>query len=133
MLGIENLKKVIKLVLDLQKQGQVALADGKFTLLDIPGFLDELLQIPGLINSRETIVAEFNDLTKDEIDELNAYLKQEFDLENDVTEAKVEEYINIAVSLIKLFVKDKPEGEALGDPPVTTPGGDHPQDPPPNG
>lgn len=113
-LGIDNLKKAGKFGVGLGMQIEKALADGKFTWTDLPGFVDELLEIPGIVNNREAIVAEFKDLTIDERAELLAYLKQEFDLADDVLESKIEKGLDIAFALLSFLVKpasDEPKAE----------------------
>lgn len=128
MLGIENLKKAGKFGVSLGMQFEEATADEKFTWTDLFGFFDELIQIPGIVNNRAAIVAEFKDLDETERNELLEYLKDEFNLDNDTLEAKIEKGLDIAFALLSYIEKPaaeeppimKTEGEL---PSTSTPGG----------
>ena len=50
------------------------------------------------------------DLDESELDELVAYAKEEFDLDDDAAEEKVERVVDCGVELLKLFTElKKPE------------------------
>jgi len=72
-MGIENLKKAVGLAAAFKNQTTEALADG-FQTMDIFGFIDELSQLPAVIQSAEDLKAELNDLTLEERTELNEYV-----------------------------------------------------------
>lgn len=128
MLGIENLKKAGKFGVSLGMQFEEATVDGKFTWADLFGFFDELIQIPGIVNNREAIAAEFKDLDATERDALLQYLKDEFNLDNDTLEAKIEKGFDIAFALLSFI--EKPVAE---EPPAeeTDGGGSNPPTPTP--
>lgn len=124
-LGIDNLKKAALLGIDIGKQVETALADGKFSWVDSFGFLDELIRVPGIINSRKDIIAEYQDLTADEREELKGYIQDNLDLTNDELEGKIEKGLDIIFSILNFISKD--DVQSFGD------GGDHPTTPPTNG
>lgn len=102
MLGIENLKKLIKFALDLSRNIQTALGDKKVTIAEIFGFLPELMQVPGIVKAWTDIKAEYEDLSKEERLELHSYVVSEFDIPNDKVEAFIENALLQAISLITL-------------------------------
>lgn len=102
MLGIENLKKMVKFSCDFTKQISTALADGKFQWNEIFGFFDEIMAIPGVVKSFPAIAQEIRDLTEDERDELNDYIQDEFDIPNDQVEAVIENSLSFAFSAVAL-------------------------------
>lgn len=102
LLGIDNLKKAVKFGVDLTKQIEVAGADG-FDWKDSFLFFDELMQIPGLISSGDEIKAEFLDLDTDEKEALITYFNAEFDLENDKTEAVVENALALVLQILTII------------------------------
>lgn len=106
MLGIQNLKKAAAFGLNLAEEIQKAGADG-FTWTDSFGFIDEIAQIPGLLQSGNEIVAEFKDLTDVEKNELVVYLQAEFDIPDDKVEAIVEDALNLALTIVALINKWK--------------------------
>lgn len=127
MLGIENLKKLIKLALSLTEQISTALADGKITTMELFGFLPELAQIPGVVKSWADISAELKDLTPEERQELLEYINEEFDIPNDQLESFIENALMNAVSLISLVEQFK----TLKNPAPKDIGSNPPPPPPP--
>ncbi len=125
LLGIDNLKKAALLGIDIGKQVETALADGKFSWVDSFGFLDELIKVPGIINSRKDIIAEYKDLTEAEREELKEYIQDNLDLINDELEGKIEKGLDIIFSILNFISKDD-TATAFGD------GGDRPTTPPTN-
>lgn len=103
MLGIENLKKAIKLGIDIGEQFEVALRDGKFKLAESFGFFDELIQIPGIIKDGKVVIAELNDLDIIEKDSLILFVQQEFDIENDKAEAEIEAALKTVMGILELI------------------------------
>lgn len=102
MLGIDNLKKGVKFACDFTKQMAEALADKKFTWMETFGFVDELIQVPGLVKSWPELKQEVADLTEEEKTELFDYLRTEFDLPNEDLEVLVEDSLNWIVITVTL-------------------------------
>lgn len=101
VIGVENLKKLLKFSCDLTKQINTAMSDG-WSFSDIFGFVDEAAAIPGIAKSFPAISKELADLSKEEKAELETYLQEEFDIPNDSLETVIENSIMQAVSLVAL-------------------------------
>lgn len=99
--GVENLKRLVKFGCDVTKQLSDSLADG-YQWTDLLSLVDELSQIPGVVQSLPQVKAELADLSPAERTELHAYLVEEFDLPNDKVEAFVENSVAFAISALAL-------------------------------
>jgi hypothetical protein len=106
LLGIENLKKMVKLSLDLTEQIANSTADG-WQWTDTLSFIDELAAIPGVVKSWKDVSLELKDLSPEEREELYTYVVDEFDLPNDKVELFVENALLQAISLISLVEQFK--------------------------
>jgi hypothetical protein len=104
MYGVENLKKAVGFGLNLTEQIEKAGRDG-FTWTDFLGFIDEILQIPGIIANGDEIGRELKDLTEAEKEELISYAVAEFDIPNDKVEAIVEDALKLAFTVVAMVVK----------------------------
>lgn len=102
MLGIENLKVVAKFGIDLGEKAASVLADGKMTGNEVFELLPVLMSIPGILQKKDAIVAEFKDLSTDERAELNAFIQLEFDIPNDQLETKIEKGLTAVVAVLDL-------------------------------
>ena len=107
-LGIDNLKMVVKFGVQLGQDVAKIFADGKVTTIEGLSLLPDLMGIQGIIQAKSDIAAEFKDLSTDERAELNAYIQEEFDLDDDVLEAKIEKSIAAALSILDLIAAFKP-------------------------
>lgn len=106
MLGIENLKKLVRFPLELTKQIAESTADGwQFT--DLFQFVDELASVPGIVKSWKDIAAEIKEVDPLERQELYAFIVAEFDIPNDKVEKVVENALLNAISLIALYEEFK--------------------------
>lgn len=103
-LGVENLKKAVKFSIELGQQFEKSGKDG-WSWTDSFDFVDEAMALPGIAKAGSSIAAELKDLSNEERDELNAYVAEEFDLENDKVEGIVEDSLNIAFSIVSLVQK----------------------------
>lgn len=117
MFGVENLKKLIKFSCDFTEQITEALADGKFTWMESFGFIDEVMQLPGVVKSFPAIKQELSELSPEERQELYDYLKEEFDIPNDRLEAFIENSLSLAIAAIALVEQWK----AIKTPPPVVP------------
>lgn len=88
-LGIENLKKGVKLAIEFGEEIE-RLTKNPNKLTALIGFFDEVMQVPEVAKNIDNISAEIKDLTDDERIELKAYVANEFDIENDKLEARIE-------------------------------------------
>ena len=107
MLGIENVKKVVKFACDFTKQTAEALSDGWQWLNDTPKFFDEMLQMPGVVKAFPDFKKEIAELSAEERDELHQYVKIEFDIPNDQVESFIEDSLAFGFSAISLYEKFK--------------------------
>ncbi len=100
--GITNLRDLIKLIiiaiqkttrLDDNKDGRISLIEG-LTLITTLGF-----KIPAAYNAFPEVIAEWKDLTKDELDELVRWFAEEFDLPG-LESGRIEALVKEAVAII---------------------------------
>jgi hypothetical protein len=106
-LGIETLKKALGFMLGLGTELASALEDGKVSMAEGLGFIDNLFAIPGLVKDRKQLVDELKNLSDDERQELFTYAAQEFDLANDEVESVVEQALATAQSILELAISIK--------------------------
>lgn len=102
LLGITNMKKLVKFSCDLTQQINESLEDGWQWVQDPISFLDEAMQVPGVAKSFPEIKKELDDLSDAEREELKDYLQEEFDIPDDELEVVIENSIMQAVSLVQL-------------------------------
>lgn len=85
--GIANIETTIGFFCGVGIDVESALADGKFTLTDMPRFLDDAMKIPGLVRAIPEVDDEFLDLSNDEQLAIIEYVKAKLNLpQADVTE-----------------------------------------------
>lgn len=99
-IGIENLKKAILFGIALAMHAADALKDKKVSLAEVFGFVPDLMKVPDLVQSLPAIKDELKDLDEAERTELNAYIKDKFDLPDDKLEAAIEGGVNIVTSVL---------------------------------
>ena len=98
-LGTENLKRAVKFVIDFTTQ---VAATKKFRFTTIFSFIDDLLELGGVITTWKDVIAEFKDLDDVEKQAIYEYVKQEFDIPNDQVEAFVEDAFQWLLTTISL-------------------------------
>lgn len=101
--GIENLKKAAKFGIELGEQLSSVLEDGKLKAVEMLSFIDELMQLPGVVNAASEIKQEVFDLDATERAELSDYIKGEFDIANDKIEIAIEAGLDVIASVIILI------------------------------
>lgn len=92
MLGIDKLKAAVLLLVAFFNQGKESAADG-VQPLDAFSFIDELAQLPEVIASKDQVMAELNDLSIDERQEIIAAVMDKLN----VTEEKAQEIVANAI------------------------------------
>jgi hypothetical protein len=97
MIGIENIKKAVSLVLTVGEDVAKGLADnGKLDLSEYIGIgIDLVGGVPGVVKNFKDIKAEFADLTAEEKNELIEFVKADFDIPQEEIEAKIEKAIDL--------------------------------------
>lgn len=113
MLGIDNIKKALSSVLKLAITAIEVMEDKKISFTEWPRVGLALTQIPGLVKSGSDAIAELKDLTAEETAELSAYFKEEFDIDNDQLEARVEESIDLLLKTQALCMEWVQWGKSL--------------------
>jgi len=98
MAGISELKDVLKAGISIGE----ALADG----IDI-GDIVALMDLPAAIDGIKEVPAEVADLDEAELEEINDFIKTEFDLPDEDLEAFIEEALSWALSTYKLYIRFK--------------------------
>lgn len=101
--GTANIKKVVKFACDFMKQTAYALEDGKFQWTEGLSFIDELVQIPGVIKAFPELRKEIADLSLEERKELHDYIMEEFDIPNDAVETVIENSLDFAMAAATLY------------------------------
>lgn len=101
--GIENLKKAAKFGIELGEQLSSVLEDGKLKAVEMLSFIDELMQLPGVVNAAADIKQELIDLDSAERAELSDYIKSEFDISNEKIESAIESGLDVISAVIILI------------------------------
>jgi hypothetical protein len=101
MLGIEKLKATILLFVAVFNQAKEAAADGVQTM-DLFSFIDELAQLPEAINNRDQVLAELNDLSVDERQEIIDAVKEKLNVTDEKAGEIVLNAIDTAAASYKL-------------------------------
>lgn len=103
MVGIVNIKKAVKFGIDFANQAIKALQDKKISFLEALGFIDELSQLPGVIESGKDIVSEINDLSPEERKELHDYVTMELDIPAEKVEKVIADSVDAIISIYTLI------------------------------
>lgn len=97
MLGLDNIKKVLGFSFALAKAVDLAKADGKIDYTDVQFLLAPAMKIIDAVSGAKQALAEIKDLSVEERAELDAYIKAEFDIGDDVLEVKIEKGLALAL------------------------------------
>jgi len=103
---IESLKEAVDVAISFPMQA-VKTIKGKFKLWDLLAFADEAKNLIMVVNEKEEIIAELEDLTVPEIDELIQYAKERFDIPNDAAEVFIENGISWLRSTFNMIEQAK--------------------------
>lgn len=103
----ENLKKPVKFIADFITQYMKS-KEGGFQAREIVDFLDELLQLPDVINSKDQIEAEWKARTPASIDEVVNFAVASINLPNLADQKKVVSVLYAVGAVLKLQLAFKP-------------------------
>jgi hypothetical protein len=103
--GIQKIKEVLKFAFSFGEAFDKSFADKKFTWEDSANFLPVFINAGDAFTDVKNIIQEIKDLDSAEIDELNLFIKKEFDLENDAIEGFIESGIELAFNIYNLVFK----------------------------
>lgn len=101
-LGVDNVKKVAGLIVDVANQCVDSFKDG-FHAIDLTSFFDEAIAIAGAKGSFKEFVPELKDLTKEEIAEVVKHVQAKLDIENDKAEALVKAIFDAIVANASVY------------------------------
>ena len=95
------MKATILLFVAFFNQAKESAADG-FQPLDAFSFIDELAQLPEVIASKDQVLAELNDLSVDERQEIIEAVKQKLNVTDEKAQEIVANAIDTAAATFKL-------------------------------
>jgi hypothetical protein len=101
MLGIKELKELVDLPLSLHMAYDKAQADGTIDAADLVFLADPIMKAPAAIMDAELAIEELKDLDEAERQELNDYIKLQYDISDDNLEEKVEAVIEAGLAVAK--------------------------------
>ena len=107
MKNMKQTEEALRFVLSLANVLSDVAADGKFSLVELPKLVGPLRLMPAAIKDAGEIVAEFKDLSKEEVDALVAVFVKEFDLKQDAIEMMIEKGIIVLAELAKIALSFK--------------------------
>ena len=105
MIGIENIKKLLKFSVDMQQTIHQAGQDGFFNVGEKISIAFKALGIVPIATKYKEIGQELIDLTDTEKKELKVFCSTEFKLQDDRAQAVVEMSIGLLIELIDYSVK----------------------------
>lgn len=108
----EALKPVAEAAIELVEYSLQVFEDGKVSGVEAFGFLPKVMSIPGILENKDAIKAEWEGRTTESLDDLVTHIQAKLDLPNKVTEAKVEKVIAVIVGVIDLIDSFKKPAEA---------------------
>jgi len=118
LVGLTETKQAIDFAIALGKGIEKSSADGKWNLVDIPNFIPALAALLPAIEGADQIPFEFKALTTEQIDELKAYVNANLDLEDDQTEAFIEDAFKVMLDifmLVKLYFMQTPGNDVTDE------------------
>jgi len=104
-LGIKETKELIKFITDLGEGFSLATEDSEWSIGDIYHFLPAAKSAFAGISGADDVVKELLDLDAAEREELQQYVIDEFDIDNEEAEAYVERATTLALDMW-FFIKD---------------------------
>lgn len=101
--GIQQTKEVLFFIFSFSQAVNKSMADGEFNWYDAKNFIEPLQAMVDAFDDIGSVVPEISDLSPEEMNELVAYVKENFDIEDDALEQRIEDAIDTGVEMIKLF------------------------------
>lgn len=103
-IGIKETKEVLFFVFSFTKAIQLSLQDGKFNWTDARYFIEPVKAIVDAVDNIDQVIPEVADISPEEMVELVAYIKENFDIEDDEVEFKIKSALDVGAELLG-FVK----------------------------
>lgn len=116
MLGIENLKKLLKAGLSFGKNAAAALEDKKISFFEAVGLIPEAFSLISVGKTWSEVQAEINDLSEEEKVEINQFVSDEFDIPNNKVEVFIEHSLAQIIELNALILEFKKLDDTVIDP-----------------
>lgn len=102
--GVDYSKKAIKSLAEIAVKIESKNEDGKVTLMEAFSVaIGNFNSIVSVIKNASYLKKEYLDYTDEERAEIQEYLKEELDLEDDVVEVLIEKTFNVAIDLADLI------------------------------
>ena len=109
----ENLNLVAEAGIDLGMYAAQVFEDGKISPMEGFGFLPKLMSIPGIIEKKEQIKAEWESRTTESLAALNSHIQAKLSLPGSpALEAKIEKSVSAALAILDLVDAFKKPAEA---------------------
>jgi len=89
-MNTDSLKLILAFAMSMHKSYEGAQADGKIAVDDLPHLMDPMMKLLPAIQAAKNVPAEIKDLSDQERSDLMVWAKAEYDIADDVLEAKVE-------------------------------------------
>lgn len=102
---LKETKELLSFVFALVYATSKSLQDGKFEYREALNYVGAVRKLPSAVKGIEQVPAEIRDLTPEEVDELKAFIVEEFDIVNDELEANIEEMLDLAADFAKVAVQ----------------------------
>lgn len=99
MLGIENIKRLLKAGLTFGKNAGKAFEDKKISFFEAIGLLPEVFALIGVAKTWTDVQAELSDLDEAEKEEINLFVSDEFSIPNEKVELFIEHALMQIISL----------------------------------
>lgn len=87
---MKDIQEALSAALGFLMAVELAKADGKLELVDIAHFASPLLKLPAAVEGIGNVVEQFKNATPEDRASVITALSAEFDMANDVLEAKIE-------------------------------------------
>jgi len=97
--GTESIKKCLLFLFATHNAFELAKADGKINLMDAPLAMDPMIKLFGFISEIKKLGPEVKDISVEEKAELKVFIKDNYDIADDVIEAKVEKALDLLVEV----------------------------------
>jgi len=104
---MKECKEVLSFLFSLNNAYWKAIEDGSISIGDLV-FLYETLKTAGpAIEGIEKVLEEFQNMTAEDLEELKAFVVQEFDIPNDAVEQVIENGVKLVLDVVGFFMKLK--------------------------
>lgn len=104
-LGVAELKDVLKLGLVIRQDLVSALSDGKITIADLPKFADVIPHGAAAFSGVQQVPAEVADLSSQELDELHAWVKDEYGVGEEQVKELVADCLGLGLKVVSVVLK----------------------------